>query len=429
LNAVFVVDQNRKPQNPVHPAKARMLLDGQRAAVLRMFPFTIILKEVIADQPRTLRVSVDPGSRKTGIVLVEESSNRVVWAGEIEHRGMTIKKRMDARRTIRRSRRSRKTRHREPRFLNRTRPGSWLPPSLSSRVVNVETWIRRLSRWSPVGSISMELVKFDTQLMDNAEISGVEYQQGELQGYEVREYLLEKWSRNCVYCGVMGVPLQVEHITPRSRGGTNRVSNLAISCRDCNIEKGTMTAEEFGHPKIQEQAKRPLKDAAAVNATRWALFHRLKQTGLPLEVGTGGRTKFNRTRQGYPKAHWIDAACVGESGSKVRLDPSQTILAIGAKGWGSRQSCRMDRFGFPRTGPKGSRIIHGFRTGDLVKAMVLKGKFIGTHLGRVAIRATGSFTIDGVTTTSWKNCQIVQRVDGYSCSHSHSKENGNSSHD
>ena len=275
----------------------------------------------------------------------------------------------------------------------------------------------------------MELVKFDTQMMENPEISGVEYQQGELRGYEVREYLLEKWGRNCVYCGVMGVPLQVEHINPKSRGGTNRVSNLTISCHGCNTEKGTMTAEEFGHPKIQEQAKRPLKDAAAVNATRWALFHRLKQTGLPLEVGTGGRTKFNRTRQGYPKAHWIDAACVGESGSKVRLDPSQTILAIGAKGWGSRQSCRMDRFGFPRTGPKGSRIVHGFRTGDLVKAMVLKGKFIGTHLGRVAIRATGSFTIDGVTTTSWKNCQIVQRVDGYSCSHSHSKENGNSSHD
>ena len=31
--------------------------------------------------------------------------------------------------------------------------------------------------------------------MENAEISGVEYQQGELQGYEVREYLLEKWGR------------------------------------------------------------------------------------------------------------------------------------------------------------------------------------------------------------------------------------------
>jgi len=251
-------------------------------------------------------------------------------------------------------------------------------------------------------------------MMENPEISGVEYQQGELRGYEVREYLLEKWGRNCVYCGVMGVPLQVEHINPKSRGGTNRVSNLTISCHGCNTEKGTMTAEEFGHPKIQEQARRPLRDVAAVNITRKEIGERLRDTGLPVEEGTGGRTKFNRIGRGFPKAHWIDAACVGESGENVHLDPDQSVLKIKAMGRGSRQSCRMDRFGFPRTGPKGKRVVHGFRTGDLVRAVVLKGKFIGTHLGRVAIRATGSFTIDGVTTTSWKNCQIAQRADGYS---------------
>ena len=259
----------------------------------------------------------------------------------------------------------------------------------------------------------MELVKFNTQLMENPEISGMEYQQGELRGYEVREYLLEKWGRNCVYCGVMGVPLQVEHINPRSRGGTNRISNLAFSCRDCNIEKGTMTAEEFGYPKIQEQARRPLRDAAAVNITRKEIGERLRDTGFPVEEGTGGRTKFNRVGQGYPKAHWIDAACVGKSGENVHLDPTQSVLKIKAMGRGSRQACRMDRFGFPRTGPKGNRVIHGFRTGDLVKAVVLTGKFRGTHSGRIVIRSSGSFTIGGIITTSWKNCKVSQQMDGY----------------
>ena len=414
LNKVFVVDQNKKPQDPIRPADARGLLDRKEAAVWRMRPFTIILKVAVEEEPKPLRVKIDPGSRKTGIVLVDEESKKVVWAAEIEHRGVAIKKRMDARRALRHSRRNRKTRHREPRFLNRRRPDGWLPPSLLSRVQNIETWVCRLSRLSPVRFISMELVKFDTQMMENPEISGVEYQQGELRGYEVREYLLEKWGRNCVYCGVMGVPLQVEHINPKSRGGTNRVSNLTISCHGCNTEKGTMTAEEFGHPKIQEQARRPLRDVAAVNITRKEIGERLRDTGLPVEEGTGGRTKFNRIGRGFPKAHWIDAACVGESGENVHLDPDQSVLKIKAMGRGSRQSCRMDRFGFPRTGPKGKRVVHGFRTGDLVRAVVLKGKFIGTHLGRVAIRATGSFTIDGVTTTSWKNCQIAQRADGYS---------------
>ena len=58
------------------------------------------------------------------------------------------------------------------------------------------------------------------------------------------------------------------------------------------------------------QAKAPLKDAAAVNATRWELFRRLQATGLPLETGSGGRTKYNRSVRVLPKTHWLDAACV-----------------------------------------------------------------------------------------------------------------------
>jgi len=164
LNKVFVVDQNKKPQDPIRPADARGLLDRKEAAVWRMRPFTIILKVAVEEEPKPLRVKIDPGSRKTGIVLVDEESKKVVWAAEIEHRGVAIKKRMDARRALRHSRRNRKTRHREPRFLNRRRPDGWLPPSLLSRVQNIETWVCRLSRLSPVRFISMELVKFDTQV-------------------------------------------------------------------------------------------------------------------------------------------------------------------------------------------------------------------------------------------------------------------------
>jgi len=133
---------------------------------------------------------------------------------------------MDSRRAIRRSRRSRKTRYRKPRFNNRTRPKGWLPPSLMSRVFNIETWVARLRRYCPITAISLELVRFDIQKMQNPEINGIEYQQGELFGYEVREYLLEKFGRKCAYCCAEGIPLQVEHIIPKTRGGSNRVSNL-----------------------------------------------------------------------------------------------------------------------------------------------------------------------------------------------------------
>jgi len=305
MQRVFVIDKNKKPLMPCHPARARELLHKGKAAVYRTFPFTIILKEREGGDTQPIAFKVDPGSKATGMALVADfkRGKRVIWAGELTHRGQQIRDALLSRRQLRRSRRARHTRYRQARFDNRRRPEGWLPPSLQSRVENIWTWACRLNRACPIASISQELVKFDTQLMANAEIRGVEYQQGELAGYEIREYLLEKWGRKCAYCGAKYLPLQIEHINPKLRGGSNRVSNLTLACHDCNQKKGTQTAAEFGFPEIQKQAKLPLKDAAAVNATRWALYHRLETIGLPLEVGTGGRTKFNRTTQGYAKTH------------------------------------------------------------------------------------------------------------------------------
>jgi 5-methylcytosine-specific restriction endonuclease McrA len=418
MQRVLVLDRNKKPLMPCHPARARQLLRNGKAAILRRFPFTIILKYREGGDVQDVRLKIDPGSKKTGIALVAECKRypRVVWAGEIEHRGEQIKRALEKRRAVRRSRRNRKTRYRKARFLNRRRPEGWLPPSLESRIANIETWVKRLSRWSPVSALSLEVVRFDTQKLQNPEINGVKYQRGELFGYEIREYLLEKWGRKCAYCGKNNVPLEVEHIVPKSRGGSNRISNLTLACRECNIKKGNKTAEEFGYPEIQKQARRPLKDAAAINSIRWRLFERLKEFGFEIECGSGGRTKYNRIVQGYPKEHWVDAACVGENGQKVYI-PDLKPLQIKAMGWGSRQMCRMDRYGFPRTSAKTVKIVKGFQTGDIVKAVVTRGKKIGTYIGRVAVRASGSFNIKTAMATiqgiSWKYCQLLQRMDGY----------------
>jgi len=375
MQRVLVLDKNKNTLMPCHSARARQMLTRGKAAVFRQYPFTIILKERDGGDVQPVTIKVDPGSKTTGIAIVVDfkAGKRVIWAGKLTYRGQQIRDRLLSRRQIRRGRRSRKTRYRAPRFLNRCRAEGWLAPSLQSRVENTLTWVERLRRWSPVNSLSMELVRFDTQLMENAEISGVEYQQGELAGYEVREYLLEKWGRQCAYCHATDRPLEIEHIAPKSRGGSNRVSNLTVACHKCNQHKGSQTATEFGHPNIQQQAKKPLKDAAAVNATRWALWRRMDALGLPLEVGTGGRTKFNRAKQHYPKAHWIDAACVGESGGRVTISPNHAPLQMKATGHQSRQMCRVDKYGFPRTSPKQGRIHYGFQTGDMVKALVTKG--------------------------------------------------------
>jgi len=423
MQRVLVVDKNRNPLMPCHPARARELLDKGKATVLRQFPFTIMLIRCDGGETQDIQLKIDPGAKTTGIALVADFKRglRCIWAGELTHRGQQIRDNLLSRRQLRRGRRSRKTRYRPARFDNRRRPNSWLSPSLQSRIDNITTWVNRLSRFAPVTYLAQELVHFDTQKMENVEISGIEYQQGELQGYEVREYLLAKFGRTCAYCEAKDVPLEIEHIIPKSRGGSNRVNNLTIACHICNQQKGNQTATEFGYPQVQAQAKRPLNSVAVMNITRWKLFETLKSTGLPLEIGTGGQTKYNRTRQQYPKAHWLDAVCVGQSGQKVFVHPDMQPLYIQATGRQSRQMCRVDKFGFLRTRAKSQRIIHGFQTGDHIKAIVTTGKKIGTYIGRVAVRSSGYFnirtahqTIQGIRHT---DCQLLHQVDGYTYHH------------
>ena len=258
--------------------------------------------------------------------------------------------------------------------------------------------------------------------MQNPEISGVEYQMGELFGFEVKEYLLQKWNRKCAYCGVENVPFEIEHILARSKGGSNRVNNLCLSCHSCNQAKGNKPVEEFLKKKpevlkrVMAQAKASLKDAASVNATRWELYRRFQSTGLSPEVGSGGRTKFNRKTRGIEKQHWTDAANVGASTPERLLLNGVKPLIVKAKGHGRRQRCGTDKFGFPIRHAPAQKFFMGFQTGDLVNAHVLTGKYAGNYTGRIAIRFKPSFKL----TTGGKSFDVhpkylrtIHKADGY----------------
>ena len=428
---VFVLDKNKKPLDPTHPARARRLLRSGRASVFKRYPFTIILHDIQVEDSTVseCRLKVDPGAKTTGLAILQ--GNVVVWAAELTHKGFVIRDALTTRRQVRRSRRNRKTRYRATRFNNRRKPKGWLAPSLMSRVENILTWVRRLSKICPITAISQELVRFDTQKMHNAEISGVEYQQGELAGYEVREYLLSKFGRKCAYCGATQTRLEIDHVQARSRGGSNRVSNLAIACEPCNQAKGNQDVRDFLSDKpdvlrrVLSQVKKPLTDMAAVNATRWALFERLKATGLPVETGTGGQTKFNRTRLGLAKAHWTDAVAVGSSTPEQVIVKVVLPMLIKATGYGHRRICNINKFGFPQVNKKGeqatrkgAKVVRGFQTGDMVRTIVPSGKNVGTHVGRVTVRATGQFDISTATgklqIINWKYCKPIHKQDGYS---------------
>ncbi|MBE2925432.1 HNH endonuclease, partial [Anoxybacillus flavithermus] len=213
--------------------------------------------------------------------------------------------------------------------------------------------------------------------------------------------------------------LEVEHIIPKSRGGTDRVDNLCLACHDCNQRKGSKTAEEFGYPHIQKQVKETLKDTSAINSTRWKVYEVLKQTGLDVECGTGARTKMNRIRLDLPKTHYFDACCVGESTTNHLYFKTKEVLFIKAKGRGSRSRTNLDRYGFPRGYLARQKFFFGFQTGDMVKAVVPRGKYQGVWFGEVACRKTGSFDIKGkdgkriAQGINYRYVQVIQRFDGY----------------
>ncbi|GET35425.1 RRXRR domain-containing protein [Microseira wollei] len=298
-NYLFVVDQNFQPLNPVPPARARELLTKQKAAVFRMYPFTIIAKHaVLTPTPKPLTIKLDAGSRFTGMAIRDD--NKVIWAAELEHRGWQIKDSLASRRSLRRSRRNRNTRYRQP-----------------------------------------------------------------------------------------------------------------LSCEKCNLKKATKLVDEFWKTdsarleKIKRQATASLKDATAVNSTRWALFHTWEGI-LPTRTGTGGQTKYNRTRFELPKLSNIDS---------IKLLTRQR-LRIKCTGWGTRKMCGTDRYGFPTRHRQRQQVHFGFRTGDIVKAVVLSGKKVGEYVGRLLCRKTGSFDIatsrGRVAGVSHRFCTPIDQKDGYS---------------
>jgi 5-methylcytosine-specific restriction endonuclease McrA len=421
---VFVLDKEGLPLMPCTEKRARLLLERGRARVHRVLPFVIRLTDRFAKDSefQILRLKLDPGSMKTGMALVREKADGIAVLNlfELIHRGRQISEALSQRSNYRRRRRSANLRYRAPRFLNRTRRKGWLAPSLQHRVDTTMSWVGRLMRWTPISALSVERVRFDMQALQNPEISSVEYQQGTLFGYEVREYLLEKWGRKCAYCDATGVPLQIEHILAKARSGSDRVSNLTLACDPCNDKKDARDVREFVKDpvrlaRILAHAKAPLRDAAAVNSTRWALYRELTETGLVVEASTGGRTKWNRSRFEIPKTHALDAACVGEVEAISGWD--RPTLRIKCTGRGAYQRTRVDAYGFRRGILMQEKQVHGFKTGDMVHADVPKGKKQGKYIGRVAVRATGYFNIQmssGVVQgVSHRHCTLVQRADGY----------------
>ena len=416
---VFVLDKSKKPLDMISHAKARILLKNRLAVVHKIYPFTIRLRDnSCGSQDKAYTVKVDPGSRHTGIAIVD-NTDKVVMLAEIEHRGHLIKKNLNSRRGVRKSRRQRKTRYKPARFLNRTKPEGWLAPSVKSRANNVINFIKKYKKLINIDKAMIENVSFDVaQMSSNNYLIGTAYQQGPLYQQKLKSFIFSRSNGKCVYCGAKAT--EIDHVIPRASGGTDSTYNLVASCRTCNQMKSNLTLKDFGKLVGKDfshlKPRKLPKNAAIVQSSRSYMVKEITKLVSDTTTYDAWMTKYNRDSLGLPKEHYYDALSVGEVPTKFNF-LTDKILLISAKGRGSRQMCLMDKYGFPRTSAKASKMVNGFQTGDIVKAVVTKGSKQGEYLGRVAVRSRGYFNIQTKTQVvqgiGFEYCHIVQRSDGY----------------
>lgn len=409
MNRVFVLDSNKQPLAPCTPARARQLMDNNKAAAYRYNPFTIILHRTVElDAQDNYSINLDPGAVTTGLAIIgrfPKQGDVVIFGAEITHKSTAIKAKLYERSGFRSNRRSR-LRYRQPRFNNRTRKEGWLAPSLESRVNCITHFVNKFNKLlSNVDICNIELPKFDTQKMNNPNIKNYQYSQGPMTNFDnTKDYLIHRDGQSCFYCGATDKKLFKEHVAPRATG-SNSVNNLVLSCQDCNNKKSNKPVDEFltDKPEVLTKLKRrnvPQWAAAAMNSMRKRLIQDITNLNIEIGIYSGWQTSYNRNMLGYQKEHWIDAACVGDN-VQVHIPINMVPLKIRAIGKGCRHVVKTNDTGFPclnkTTGKPIAagtiKRIHGFSTGDLVH-LIAKGKYAGEYRDRISgIRKTGTLSI------------------------------------
>ena len=376
---VYVQSVDGAPLMPCSEAKARHLLKQHRARRVRNTPFTIRLKSVVDGHVQPVSLGVDPGYRHIG--LSATTDDRVLFEAVAECR-TDIPKLMEKRRSLRRSRRNRKTRYREPRFYNRvhSKHHGWLAPSVEQHIGYHIHLIDFVCRLLPISNITVEEAKFDMHKIQNPDVEGVGYQHGPQYGFEnVKEYVRCRDGYKCRKCGSK-THLEVHHIVQRKDGGSNRPDNLVTLCHECHaaLHRGEFTLQK---------PRDGYKASAFMNKMRDKLVERLKaKYGNMIQTTFGYLTRIERTTAGLPKDHNTDARVVS---GNAKARPNGIVWRI------TKHRCHRRNLHREVPGKGGIRQskrplykVQGFRLHD--KVMICGTGQIGYITG---LRSTGKFQI------------------------------------
>ena len=445
---VPVISADGHPLIPCRPKRARVLLEqgkAVRAWVKGNFAIRMTERTRAESNVPEMTLGITPGSKVTGFAVTQDQDEtqerRVVHAMELELIGHTISMKLSQRADHRRNRRSR-LRYRKPRFDNRRKPRGSLPPSIRHNLDQIDQWVRTLTQLYPIRSIRISTTKFDIQLMENPGIWGEEYQHGTLYGWQLRAYVFHQNGHRCFYCGEQKKQLTLDHVIPKSRGGTDRVSNLTAACLQCNRQKDNQPPEEFlaDRPdKLREllapSRRRSYRDATWMNTMMPVILQNLDRLEIPAGQTNSALTSWNRKQMQLPKTHYIDAAILGncqslagipELATHVKPSNGRSKQKANVDGKGTpvgrpfREYCRLsprERSRTPTPGHAGKTTHFGpelIATGDIVtiqhqKLGAITGRAVITNRGKsVKVRGDNGEPSGRTATT-----KLVRRNPGY----------------
>ena len=374
---VYILDIDNDPLMPTerHGHVRRLLRDG-KACVVKRTPFTIKLNYRTTTYVQEVSLGIDAGTRHIGVSATTNSKE--LFSSEVLLRNDIVDL-LSTRREQRRTRRNR-LRYRKARFNNRKKKDGWLAPSVLNRVNAHLKVIRNVHRILPIAKTTIEVAQFDTQLIKNPQIDGVDYQRGEQMGFwNVREYVLSRDGHKCQHChGKSKDPiLNVHHLESRKTGG-NAPNNLITLCETCHKNY------HMGKFELNIKRGKSLRDAAVMNIMRWAVYENAKQEFENVHLTYGYITKNARIQNGIVKTHAADARCISGNPTASPLPFYYLQKQI------RRHNRQIHKANILKGGKKKANqspyIVKGFRLFDKVK-------YDGIECFVYGRRASGSFDI------------------------------------
>jgi hypothetical protein len=301
---VYVINKNNRPLMPCKPSKARKLLRDGKAKCIRRTPFTIKLLWDCTEYVQDLTLGIDSGSKTIGSA-VRDDKNNVFYISNV-HLRTDVKSKMDQRRMYRRNRRGRKTRYRQPRFLNRQNSikDNRYPPTISNKYNTHDKEIRFICKLLPIKTLVIETATFDPHAMQNPKVLNCPwlYQKGIQVGYyNTKAYILDRDKYICQNCKGKSKEhkLNVHHILSRSNGGSDLPANLITLCKTCHTQL---------HAGVFSLQKTKLKSLLN-HATHMNILQSIIRKSLTYTETYGYITKAIREYFGIIKDHCYDAVC------------------------------------------------------------------------------------------------------------------------